>query len=203
MIMVIQDSNFRQIPQFIQKSIDYDADDIVLRPIFKWFGMQEDELLYKNILNPCHPYYQEYLEILKNPLCQDKRVFNWGYNVEQEAVPFPTLEMQREYEEIKNKIMPECLCRESALNDRLNCQIQENCELQKQIAELSDKLSEEVTKNETIMNGNSMKVTAPLRKLRVLMESHKESDSLKYSVHTLAVLLVFALGYCFQKIKDR
>lgn len=203
MIMVIQDSNFRQIPQFIQKSIDYDADDIVLRPIFKWFGMQEDELLYKNILNPCHPYYQEYLEILKNPLCQDKRVFNWGYNVEQEAVPFPTLEMQREYEEIKNKIMPECLCRESALNDRLNCQIQENCELQKQIAELSDKLSEEVTKNETIMNGNSMKVTAPLRKLRVLMESHKESDSLKYSVHTLAVLLVFALGYCFRKIKDR
>lgn len=59
--MVIQDSNFRQIPQFIH-GIDYDADDIVLRPIFKWFGMNEDEVLYKNVLNPCHPYYKEYMK---------------------------------------------------------------------------------------------------------------------------------------------
>ncbi len=95
MIMVIQDSNFRQIPSFIQNCIDYDADDIVLRPIFKWFGLGEDELLYKNVLNPCHIYHNEYLEILKNPLCQDKRVFNWGFDVEQEEIPFPTLEMKR------------------------------------------------------------------------------------------------------------
>ena len=98
LIMVIQDSNFRQIPQFIQKGIDYDADDIVLRPIYKWFGLQEDELLYKNVLNPCHPYYKEYLEIIQNPLCKDSRVMNWGFNVEQEAIPFPTLAMQREYQ---------------------------------------------------------------------------------------------------------
>lgn len=94
-IMVIQDSNFRQIPQFIRKCIEYDADDIVLRPIFKWFGMQEDELLYKNVLNPCHPYYQEYLEIIKDPVCQDPRVFNWGFEERQEAIPFPTLEQVR------------------------------------------------------------------------------------------------------------
>lgn len=98
-IMVIQDSNFRQIPDFIQKSIDYDADEIVLRPIFKWFGMTEDELLYKNVLNPCHPYYQEYLEIIKHPLCQDPRVFNWGFKEKQEAISFPTLEMKRQLEE--------------------------------------------------------------------------------------------------------
>jgi len=95
LIMVIQDSNFRQIPDFIQKGIDYDVDDIVLRPIYKWFGLQEDELLYKNVLNPCHPYYKEYLEIIQNPICQDPRVFNWGFNVEQEPEEFPTLEMKR------------------------------------------------------------------------------------------------------------
>lgn len=94
-IMVIQDSNFRQIPQFIKKCIEYDADDIVLRPIFKWFGMKEDELLYKNVLNPCHPYYKEYEEIIKDPICEDPRVFNWGFEEKQEAVPFPTLEMAR------------------------------------------------------------------------------------------------------------
>ena len=95
MIMVIQDSNFRQIPEFIRRCIDYDADDIVLRPIFQWFGMNEDEVLYKNVLNPCHPYYQEYLEIIEHPLCRDPRVFNWGFEEKQEAVSFPTLAMKR------------------------------------------------------------------------------------------------------------
>lgn len=98
MIMVIQDSNFRQIPEFIQRCIEYDADDIVLRPIFKWFGMNEDEVLYKNVLNPCHPYYQEYLEIIEHPLCKDPRVFNWGFEEKQEAIAFPTLEMKRQVE---------------------------------------------------------------------------------------------------------
>ncbi len=101
LIMVIQDSNFRQIPQFIQKGIDYDCDDIVLRPIFKWFGMNEDEVLYKNVLNPAHPYYKEYMEIIQDPICQDPRVFNWGFQEEQEAIEFPTLEMKREWEQLR------------------------------------------------------------------------------------------------------
>ncbi len=107
MIMVIQDSNFRQIPDFIARCIDYDADDIVLRPIYHWFGSSEDDILYKNVLNPCHPYHKEYCEILENPLCRDPRVFNWGFNVPQEAVPFPTLAMKRRlerYDEALNRI---------------------------------------------------------------------------------------------------
>ncbi|MBR3624127.1 MAG: radical SAM protein, partial [Selenomonadaceae bacterium] len=93
-IMVIQDSNFRQIPDFIKRCIEYDADDIVLRPIFKWFYLQEDEFLYKNVLNPAHPYHKEYLEIIENPICKDKRVFNWGFVDKQECESFPTLAMK-------------------------------------------------------------------------------------------------------------
>lgn len=117
--MVIQDSNFRQIPDFIQKSLEtYHADRVILRPIFKWFYITYDELLYKNVLNPCHPYHKEYLEIIENPVCKDSRVFNWGYKEKQEAITFPTLDMKkrimwqdetREYVEnrmcdLKNKI---------------------------------------------------------------------------------------------------
>ncbi len=100
-IMVIQDSNFRQIPQFIKKAIDvYDADEVILRPIFGWFGLKEDDLLYKNVLNPCHPYNKEYEEIIKDPILSDSRVFNWAYDVPQESIEFPTLAMKREYESL-------------------------------------------------------------------------------------------------------
>lgn len=102
-IMVIQDSNFRQIPQFVRKSLEvYDADEVILRPIFGWFGLQEDDLLYKNVLNPCHPYNKEYEEIIKDPILCDPRVFNWAFDVPQEKVEFPTLSMKREYERILN-----------------------------------------------------------------------------------------------------
>ncbi len=107
LIMVIQDSNFRQIPDFIKRGIEYDADDIVLRPIYKWFGLQEDELLYKNILNPCHPYYKEYLEIIEDPICKDPRVLNWGFDVDQEPEEFPTLAMKRQCkweDKVKEKV---------------------------------------------------------------------------------------------------
>lgn len=98
LIMVVQDTNFRQIPEFVRRGIEYDADDIVLRSLFLWFGLEEDLWLYKNVLNPCHPYHNEYLEILKDPICKDSRVLNWGYDVIQEPVEFPTLAMKRAYQ---------------------------------------------------------------------------------------------------------
>ena len=174
-IMVVQDSNFRQIPQFIQKSIDYDADDIIFRSIFQWFDLQEDEYLYKNVLNPCHPYHQEYLEVIKDPICQDPRVFDWGFKTKQEAVSFPTLKMQREYKELK--------CKMSKLNDKfdnLNIKIKEkikeNEEFQEKASilcsekmELQKKLISEIQIKEAMKNGYSWRLTAPLRKIRRLI----------------------------------
>lgn len=123
-IMVIQDSNFRQIPQFIRRCIEYDADDIVLRPIYKWFGLQEDEQLFKNVLNPCHPYYKEYKEIIEDPICKDSRVMNWGFDVEQEIESFPTLEMKRlcegkNSEKEYQKVVSKCLLAVKPLIDEL------------------------------------------------------------------------------------
>ena len=97
LIMVVQDTNFRQIPEFIRRGIEYDADDIVLRSLFLWFGLDEDLWLYKNVLNPCHPYHKDYLEVLKDPICKDPRVLDWGYDVIQKPVEFPTLAMKRAY----------------------------------------------------------------------------------------------------------
>ncbi len=147
-IMVIQDSNFRQIPQFIQKCIEYDADDIVLRPIFKWFGTQEDKLLFKNMLNPCHPYNNEYLDVIKEPICQDSRVFNWEFDVKQEAIQFTTLEIKRKYEELMNIKYEEGYVI-TELKEQINYLFSEKCEMQKKL-EVQVKENEELQRRSLV-----------------------------------------------------
>lgn len=85
--MVVQDSNFRQIPEFIDTSLNtYHADMVTLRPIFMWFQISRLEWWYKNVQNPAHIYHQEYLEIMKEPICSDPRVRHWGTQDEKEPV---------------------------------------------------------------------------------------------------------------------
>jgi len=86
--MVVQDSNFRQIPEFIQNCLDHNADDIVLRPIFKWFCISEEDWFFKNIQNPAHPYHKEYMEVLNNPICKHEKVFDWGISEKQKPITF-------------------------------------------------------------------------------------------------------------------
>ncbi len=88
--MVIQDRNFREIPSFIERSFrDYCFDSVVLKPVYQWGTMDEDVYWFKDVLNPMHPYHEEYLEILKHPALQDPRVYNFGGETSHEARPFP------------------------------------------------------------------------------------------------------------------
>lgn len=86
--MVVQDSNFREIPEFIQNCLDHNADEIILRPIFMWFGINQDEWFIKNVQNPGHPYHKEYMEILEMPICKHEKVYNWGITNEMHPVTY-------------------------------------------------------------------------------------------------------------------
>lgn len=88
--MVVQDSNFREIPEFIDRALNvYHADVVILRPIFKWFHTNEIEWWYKNVQNPAHIYHEEFLEIMKEPICSDPRVRHWGTQDLLERVELP------------------------------------------------------------------------------------------------------------------
>lgn len=88
--LVIQDRNFREIPAFIKRSFgDYAFDQVILRPVYQWGTMDEDVYWFKDVLNPCHPYHEEYLEILQDPALKDPRVYNFGGETEHEARPYP------------------------------------------------------------------------------------------------------------------
>ncbi len=88
--LVIQDRNFREIPSFIKRSFDnYSFDQVILRPVYQWGTMDEQVYWFKDVLNPLHPYHEEYLEILQTPLLKDPRVYNFGGDTEHVARPYP------------------------------------------------------------------------------------------------------------------
>lgn len=53
-------------------------DEVRLNPIYKWFQLTEDEYLEKDILNPAHPYYEEYMDVLKDERLKSEKIFWWG-----------------------------------------------------------------------------------------------------------------------------
>lgn len=88
--LVIQDRNFREIPSFIKRSFaEYAFDQVILRPVYQWGTMDETVYWFKDVLNPLHPYHQEYLEILQDPILKDSRVYNFGGDTEHIARPYP------------------------------------------------------------------------------------------------------------------
>lgn len=87
---VIQDRNFRELPTFIEKSLnEYNADKVVLKPVYQWGTMPADVFWFKDVLNPIHPYHAEYQEILEMPVMRQPRVYNFGGRSIHPAAPFP------------------------------------------------------------------------------------------------------------------
>jgi radical SAM protein with 4Fe4S-binding SPASM domain len=80
--MVVQDTNFREIPSFIRKNLeDFNVDKIQLRPVMQWFKISKEAYLQKNVLNASHPEHEEFIEIMRDPLCSHEKVYHWSGKV--------------------------------------------------------------------------------------------------------------------------
>ena len=76
---VVQERNFREMPQFVDKCLrEYNPDYIRLRPYESWGAQSPEEAWITDIRNPEHPYYQEYKEVMKNPVLKNKKVYDWS-----------------------------------------------------------------------------------------------------------------------------
>lgn len=88
--MVMQESNFREVPEFCESCLhDFNVDKVAIKPINWWFGMTEEEIWFKDVLNPLHPYHHEYLKMKEDPRLKDPRVWDWtgGKNHEPKRHP--------------------------------------------------------------------------------------------------------------------
>ena len=76
--MVVQESNYREIPSFVEKCLnEYYPDIVQIKPLNKWFCLNSTDYWFKNILNPLHPYHENYLKVMQHPILQHPKVWDW------------------------------------------------------------------------------------------------------------------------------
>lgn len=76
--IVMQERNFRTLPDFIERCLnEFGADRVRVRRFLPEKAMDENIEWFFDVRNPLHPYHQEYLEIMKHPIFRDSRVFKW------------------------------------------------------------------------------------------------------------------------------
>lgn len=77
--IVVQDTNYKELPAFVHRCIeDFECDRVIVKPVYYWFALTPEEYWFKDILNPKHPYFNDYMEVLKDPILQHEKVFFWG-----------------------------------------------------------------------------------------------------------------------------
>lgn len=75
---VMQERNFRTLPEYIDRCLnEFGADQVRVRRFLPEKAMDENIEWFFDIRNPLHPYHQEYLEVMKDPVFNDPRVFKW------------------------------------------------------------------------------------------------------------------------------
>lgn len=104
--IIVQDCNFWEVPEYIKtftESSEYEVDRIVMKPLYKWFKMDEETYWFKNILNPMHPYHEAYRKILADDCWKSPKVYDWGCHNIREAMPHP-LKQEEIYRKILSKV---------------------------------------------------------------------------------------------------
>jgi MoaA/NifB/PqqE/SkfB family radical SAM enzyme len=103
--IVVQERNFRELPDFIKYCInELEADSVIVKPLYNWFGMSEDMFWFMDVLNPEHPYHSEYLEMMEDPVINDPHVFLWGARNLHEDSKHPAYRY-KDYMEMTAKLM--------------------------------------------------------------------------------------------------
>ena len=71
--IVVQERNFRELPEYIERCLtEFGADRVRVRRFLPEKAMDENIEWFFDIRNPLLPYHQEYLEIMKDPIYLDR-----------------------------------------------------------------------------------------------------------------------------------
>lgn len=72
---VVQERNFREMPEFAHRCIEeFGADYVRLRPYSPWGYKSPEVEWFTDIRGKYHPYHEEYLEVMKDPIFKHPKV---------------------------------------------------------------------------------------------------------------------------------
>lgn len=76
---VVQERNFREMPEFAHRCLEeFGADYVRLRSFVPWGKRPIEEEWFFDVINPYHPYHEEYVEIMKDPIFSHPKVHDWS-----------------------------------------------------------------------------------------------------------------------------
>lgn len=103
---VLQERNFREMPTFVRRCLDeFGADTVRLRPIhvFPDGPFDHNVAWFSDVRNPYHPYHQEYLDIMRDPIFTHPKVYMWSGNLESSLGEHPGIQAEQQVHVLKNK----------------------------------------------------------------------------------------------------
>lgn len=75
---VICEMNYREMPAFVKKCLDeFEMDRIRLR-FFEPYGVMDRAVeWFYDVRNPHHPYYEEFMKVMSDPVFNNEKVWRW------------------------------------------------------------------------------------------------------------------------------
>jgi len=75
---VVQEQNFRTLPEFVRTCLSFEPDCVRVRPYGPWGEADPVTMWFKDMRGKYHPFHEEYMRIIQDPIMKDPRVYNWG-----------------------------------------------------------------------------------------------------------------------------
>ena len=78
---VVMERNFREMPDYTRRLIEeFHVDRVRLRPFFHYSTdvMGAPTAWFYDVRNPKHPYFEEYMNIMRDPIFKHPKVYKWS-----------------------------------------------------------------------------------------------------------------------------
>lgn len=95
---VVQESNFRSLPRFVERCIDeFGADKVRIRPYFMYGCKPKYIEWIADVRNPYHPHYPEYEKIMHHSIFKHPKVYKWSNEMLSTAGEHPYVRVEQYY----------------------------------------------------------------------------------------------------------
>lgn len=93
---VVCERNFREMPEFVKKSLEWFEPDKIRLRFFEPYGVRDKAIeWFYDIRNPHHPYYEEFVKVMEHPVFQNSKVWKWQGETLSDLKEHPYFEEQR------------------------------------------------------------------------------------------------------------